>query len=168
MFFHAPNYYKERDGFPRNKRPGTDYVFVNLEPTTYKEVQRVTRDKEVFMLSRAYDTCDKSSSPCCGVPADITRFRAPQEERFRRACTYMRGGGLQKCGGAEKNTSYNLSVEAHTLWNQWSNGGRKGFSLQCAHHEMQSTRDTQVEQTRPDVQMELLPALQVWEFGPIV
>ncbi|CAN0427305.1 unnamed protein product, partial [Pylaiella littoralis] len=81
VFFHAPNYYKERDGFPRNKRPGTDYVFVNLEPTTYKEVRRVTRDKELmskFDLTMTYERSSDIPLGYVGSAPTSTYFKAPK------------------------------------------------------------------------------------------
>lgn len=46
VLFHASTFQK-RDGFPKVKPPRADYVFVNLEPRTYRPVKTLLRDDRV-------------------------------------------------------------------------------------------------------------------------
>lgn len=70
VLFHGPTFEK-RDGFPRAKPPGADYVFVNLEPSTDRRLQLLLRDQRVSSKLSRLD----------GGPA--------------RMLTYVQNGGLR-------------------------------------------------------------------------
>eukprot|EP00904_Undaria_pinnatifida_P003174 jgi/Undpi1/12858/HiC_scaffold_7.g02525.m1 len=59
VLFHAPTHDK-RD-FPHTKPKGVSYVFVNLEPTTYKPVQALTKDKKLMSKFDITMTYERSS-----------------------------------------------------------------------------------------------------------
>lgn len=53
VLFHGPTL-KMRDAFPKVKPPGVDYVFANLEPTTYRNVQSLLRNTQVLRSPNAW------------------------------------------------------------------------------------------------------------------
>eukprot|EP00903_Cladosiphon_okamuranus_P021514 g19778.t1 len=80
VFFHASTFQK-RDGFPRVKPPGAEYVFVNLEPRTYRPVKALLRDKQLMSKFDLTMTYERSSDIPLGYVGDWPTsmyFEAPK------------------------------------------------------------------------------------------
>eukprot|EP00752_Nemacystus_decipiens_P011501 g10213.t1 len=70
VLFHGPTFQNRRDGFPRVKPPGVNYVFVNLEPRTYKPVQKLLRDHQLMSKFDLTMTYERSSDVPLGYVGD--------------------------------------------------------------------------------------------------
>ncbi|CAN0117222.1 unnamed protein product, partial [Ectocarpus fasciculatus] len=80
VLFHIPTF-NTRDGFPKQKPPAADYVYANLEPTTYKVVQPLLRDKEFmskFDLSMTYERNSDVPLGYVGSSSTSRYFKAPK------------------------------------------------------------------------------------------
>ncbi|CAM9591945.1 unnamed protein product, partial [Scytosiphon promiscuus] len=80
VFFHAPTF-KMRDAFPKVKPPGVDYVFANLEPTTYRPVESLLRNKQVmsqFDLKMTYERDSDVPLGYVGSSSTARYFKAPK------------------------------------------------------------------------------------------
>ncbi|CAM9232300.1 unnamed protein product [Ectocarpus sp. 6 AP-2014] len=80
VLFHLPTF-KKKDGFPKQKPPAADYVFANLEPTTYENVQPLLRDKQFmskFDLSMTYERNSDVPLGYVGSSSTSRYFKAPK------------------------------------------------------------------------------------------
>ncbi|CAM9415464.1 unnamed protein product, partial [Hapterophycus canaliculatus] len=80
VMFHGPTL-KMRDALPRSKPHGVNYVFANLEPTTYRPVQSLLRNKQLmsqFDLRMTYERDSDVPLGYVGSSSTSRYFRAPK------------------------------------------------------------------------------------------